>query len=126
MQSLAPGGLTMRIIKLSYLGILTVLWWLTINGYQSAPLDKRWFVLLLGISVGFALGCLESRYTYDYIDPKTASWTFPNDCFVVVLLGLVASGLISHQLDFIGLWFIVGMLPLFLYFAWPRPYSYDD
>jgi hypothetical protein len=111
----------MRIIKLSYLAILVLLWWLTANGYHSTPLDRRWFVFLLGITIGFVLGCLESRYTYDYVNPSVKSWTFPNDCLAMAVAGLIASGLIAREYGFFGLWFMAGMFPLFLYFGWPRP-----
>lgn len=114
----------MRAIKLSYLAIMTLLWWLTVSGYHTAPVDRHWFVFLLGTSVGYLLGCLESRHTYNYGSGETFAtnswWHFPKDCLWMLNCALVGSILVDFHLPGYGIWCGLAMGPTFLYFGWPR------
>lgn len=124
----ASGGLPMRALKLLFFVILAILWWLTVNGYHSAPLDRRWFVFLLGTTVGFVLGCWDSRHTYNYGGGgsfQLGAWrNFPTDCFWMLAASVIVAVLVNiHLHGLVGIWFGGGMLLTFLYFAWPRSYS---
>jgi len=109
----------MRAIKLLHLCMIGLMWWLTINGYHSTPVDRRWFVFLLGTSIGFVLGCLDSRYTYHKED---AWWHFPNDMFWMIIGAFFSSAIVDYQLGSSGIGFLFGggILLSFTYIAWPR------
>jgi hypothetical protein len=114
----------MRLVKLSFLAILALLWWLVIFGDHPAPIDRRWIIVLTGLVIGFALGCIESKHTYATNDWSwdKALWDFPKDCFWVFLMALISSLLInlSLQEELIGFWIVPSMLTTAIYFGWPR------
>jgi hypothetical protein len=109
----------MRGVKLLYLAFAVAIWHLTGTGYLGVPVSKLWFVSLIGLTLGFIFGCIESKTTYhaDYIK---AIWCFSWDSMLVFILCLMVMIWKMDQIGPAAVALPFATSAAFLFFGWPR------
>ena len=108
----------MRVIKLSYLAMIVIAWWLTISGHLGVPVRASWVVALIGLTAGFLFGCVESRHTY-HANYLTGIQKFVADAELIMFVSFLVTLWRLEQIGLAMAWLPVTLTASFAYFANP-------